>query len=638
MMDLFTKGDVCSGQGKDTPCLVGQDMGATVAKNTVWWLRHRLFYGPTSIYQKGCVEEDSKSANRNNLVFSLPADSTSDIHLSGMFRLDESILKEGLMCFCRYLNASCPSIDEKAMWQGYYHQKYGGHFWSYPILYALCCLGSKMSENQGIVDAAPTIARQVHKMLKSSPKQHIVMIQATLAMALYELGAGNDTEGWLLSGSAFRMAQDMGLNQAPKFLVSDAASPISTHDVFMRRRVYWGCYATDKFISMYLGRPMHLREDESSVDCLDLHDGQLEEQPELPEHLASFPMATMSLRPMFAHTVRISQIIDCIITLNRHFIRPTPGFALKSQSQETCISSVEAIMALTRHYRAQHGLIRAPLYLVYSLAMAATAAILTTPSDAVANSVEKPEESLQQLNFLVRSLKECSKTYDVARRVVEGLERSRRRRRDTKVATRTNDSLVVEAVVEMSSKSVDGVDDLENLWWDDDDLFDLQSGSFGWEYSYGPDKTDCNRLVLYLHGGPGRSTSKKDARYFNPEVFRVILYDQRGAGKSTPSAELRENDSQVLAGDIEKLRAHLNIATTWYLIFGGSWGSTLALLYTQTFPSNISNLKAAARSWNTWDMTIGSLEPTPESFAKIDDDKWSLSHVRLEAHFFAHGA
>src|SRR3990172_4078985 len=83
--------------------------------------------------------------------------------------------------------------------------------------------------------------------------------------------------------------------------------------------------------------------------------------------------------------------------------------------------------------------------------------------------------------------------------------------------------------------------------------------------------------VLYLHGGPGAGTKRKDARYFNPRLYNVILFDQRGAGKSRPFASLKNNTTRELVSDINKLLDHLGIKKVF--LFGGSWGSTLALVY-----------------------------------------------------------
>lgn len=94
--------------------------------------------------------------------------------------------------------------------------------------------------------------------------------------------------------------------------------------------------------------------------------------------------------------------------------------------------------------------------------------------------------------------------------------------------------------------------------------------------------------VVFLHGGPGGGIEPKHRRYFNPEKYRIILFDQRGSGKSTPHACLDENTTWDLVNDIEKIREHLKI-NKW-LVFGGSWGSTLSLAYAETHPDKVTGL------------------------------------------------
>lgn len=88
--------------------------------------------------------------------------------------------------------------------------------------------------------------------------------------------------------------------------------------------------------------------------------------------------------------------------------------------------------------------------------------------------------------------------------------------------------------------------------------------------------------VLFLHGGPGGGISPKHRRYFDPAHYRIVLFDQRGAGRSTPLGEYRNNTTQLLIEDIERLRVMLGIEQ--WLVFGGSWGSTLSLAYGQAHP------------------------------------------------------
>jgi proline iminopeptidase len=98
----------------------------------------------------------------------------------------------------------------------------------------------------------------------------------------------------------------------------------------------------------------------------------------------------------------------------------------------------------------------------------------------------------------------------------------------------------------------------------------------------------AGKPLLFLHGGPGGGTRTWYRQYFDPQKWRIILFDQRGCGKSTPLAELRENNTWNLINDIEKLRKYLNIEE--WVIFGGSWGSTLALAYSQCYPDYCKGL------------------------------------------------
>lgn len=113
------------------------------------------------------------------------------------------------------------------------------------------------------------------------------------------------------------------------------------------------------------------------------------------------------------------------------------------------------------------------------------------------------------------------------------------------------------------------VDDLHTLYWE-------ESGN--------PDGIP----VLFLHGGPGGGTSPLHRRFFDPKAYRIILFDQRGAGKSTPLGEYRQNTTQLLIDDIDALRRLLGVQQ--WLVFGGSWGSTLALAYAQAQPGDCLGL------------------------------------------------
>ncbi|KAI8532555.1 hypothetical protein RHMOL_Rhmol11G0222800 [Rhododendron molle] len=207
-----------------------------------------------------------------------------------------------------------------------------------------------------------------------------------------------------------------------------------------------------------------------------------------------------------------------------------------------------------------------------------------------------------------------------------------------------------------------------------------------------PYNTGFLKPVVFLHGGPGGGTSPSNRKFFDPEFYRIILFDQRGAGKSTPHACLVDNTTWDLVLDIEKLREHLDIPE--WQVFGGSWGSTLALAYSQSHPEKVTGIVlrgifllrkkeidwfyeggaaaifpdawepyrdlipenergsfidaywkrlnsddletqyAAARAWTKWEMMTAHLIPNEEHIKKGDDDKFSLAFARIENHYF----
>jgi proline iminopeptidase len=117
-------------------------------------------------------------------------------------------------------------------------------------------------------------------------------------------------------------------------------------------------------------------------------------------------------------------------------------------------------------------------------------------------------------------------------------------------------------------------------------MLDVGDGhSLHWELSGNPD----GKPVVFLHGGPGGGSSPEHRRQFNPEKYKILVFDQRGCGKSTPYAELDHNTTWDLVEDIEKLRTEVAKVDKWQ-VFGGSWGSTLAITYAETYPERVTEL------------------------------------------------
>ncbi|HVY99612.1 MAG TPA: prolyl aminopeptidase [Dongiaceae bacterium] len=197
--------------------------------------------------------------------------------------------------------------------------------------------------------------------------------------------------------------------------------------------------------------------------------------------------------------------------------------------------------------------------------------------------------------------------------------------------------------------------------------------------------------VVFLHGGPGAGANATHRRFFDPDHYRIVVFDQRGSGRSRPLGEIRDNTTPLLVQDIERLRKHLSI-DTWF-VFGGSWGSTLAIAYAESHPDRVRGLalrgiflcrkseidwflyglrelapeawrafsghipeaersdllKAyhkrlmdpnpaihmpAAKAWSVYEGSCSTLLPSPETVRAFAGDVLALGLARMEAHYF----
>ena len=198
--------------------------------------------------------------------------------------------------------------------------------------------------------------------------------------------------------------------------------------------------------------------------------------------------------------------------------------------------------------------------------------------------------------------------------------------------------------------------------------------------------------AVFVHGGPGGGTDPKHRRFFDPTKYRIVLFDQRGCGRSTPHASLQDNTTHALVADMEKLRTHLGVDR--WLVFGGSWGSTLSLAYAEAHPDRVTELVLrgifllrkweidwfyqegasrmfpeawarylepipqderhdllaayhkrltsadpkvaleAARAWSIWEGTTSCLYPNEELVNRMGADQFALAFARIECHYF----
>ncbi len=230
---------------------------------------------------------------------------------------------------------------------------------------------------------------------------------------------------------------------------------------------------------------------------------------------------------------------------------------------------------------------------------------------------------------------------------------------------------------------------------------EIEPYRFGWLQVGGPHRLyyeECGnpegRPILFVHGGPGAGCDPWCRRLFDPAAYRICLFDQRGAGRSTPHASLEQNTSADLVADIERLRHHL--AVDRWVVFGGSWGSTLSLLYAEAHPARVAALilrgiflcrprdirwyyqdgasriypdawehflapipeverddlvaayyrrltsedpaeqLEAARAWSVWEGATSKLLPSDALVATFAEDAFATALARIECHYFHH--
>jgi proline iminopeptidase len=202
--------------------------------------------------------------------------------------------------------------------------------------------------------------------------------------------------------------------------------------------------------------------------------------------------------------------------------------------------------------------------------------------------------------------------------------------------------------------------------------------------------------AVFLHGGPGAGCGPSHRRFFDPKRYRIVLFDQRGCGRSTPHASIEHNSTWDLVADMERIREHLDIDR--WLVFGGSWGSTLGLAYAEAHPEQVRALVlrgiflcrpeeiawfyqqgaswifpdywrdflaaipasehddllgayrrrltgsdaeerlAAAKAWSIWEGRCATLLPDPDIRRTFSDERLALSLARIECHYFGHHA
>ncbi|KAK8164668.1 fungal-specific transcription factor domain-containing protein [Phyllosticta citrichinensis] len=272
-----------------------------------------IYHGPTSIYQMDEIDD-----------FPVPAPSaeaTRLICVAQHFGIQESWIEQGLQDFFRWQYPNCMFIYREAFIRDHCGNRYGGRYWSPPLLYSMCALGIRNSDVENAEDMSERFfaAAESISMVSGLDKPCLTTVQAFLCMAFFEVGRGNLSKGWNLSGIAFRMSQDLGLQRDPNHWISKDPSLTSPEDVQIRRRIYWGAYLSDKLISLFLGRPVSLHEDDGMVEPMDKLPDFPEMAPWLPTGLEQFqnetePTTVPQLLPSFQSLVELAKIIQRMLT------------------------------------------------------------------------------------------------------------------------------------------------------------------------------------------------------------------------------------------------------------------------------------------------------------------------------------
>lgn len=137
---------------------------------------------------------------------------------------------------------------------------YNGKYWSPPLLYTLCALGATMSPDQDVKKRGEELVLKSQEMLfgYGLEQPHITFVQALLCLAFYHIGQGNYSKGWSVSGMAFRMGQDLGFQQDPMHWISLDGTLATPQDLEIRRRIYWGCYNSDKSVDSSVPKPANV--------------------------------------------------------------------------------------------------------------------------------------------------------------------------------------------------------------------------------------------------------------------------------------------------------------------------------------------------------------------------------------------
>ncbi|KAF5026455.1 hypothetical protein F66182_1442 [Fusarium sp. NRRL 66182] len=281
-----------------------------------------IYHGPSSIIhgklRQSSMLADHASSHHIPSIHPHPDSNFEQIAQHFGISMDNDLVTSALMLFFKWQYPQFMFIYREAFLRDHFGHRQGCKYWSSGLLLSICALGLLMSRDSLQRRASEQFfsAAETTLIIFGFARPSIATVQAFLCLAFYEIGRGNLSRGWGLSGIAFRMAQDLGFQRDPKHWVSHDTSLATPEDFEIRRRIVWGCYTSDKLISLTLGRPVYFSHDAIEVE-------NLERLPDFPELELWLPIGfdsqrgdfgeTKPLVPCFQKQVELSKMIEQLL-------------------------------------------------------------------------------------------------------------------------------------------------------------------------------------------------------------------------------------------------------------------------------------------------------------------------------------
>ncbi|CAG7561823.1 unnamed protein product [Fusarium equiseti] len=424
-----------------------------------------VYHGATSIFNSDFLPR------RDSYPSPTPYNESNFDHVIDHFgiKLEDDTVFKALQQFFRWQYPHFMFVYREAFLRDHFGERRGCKYWSSALLLSICALGLLMSETEAERSLSEQFfgAAESIVMVSGLNRPSIPTVQSFLCLAFFEIGRGNVSKGWAFSGIAFRMAQDLGFQSDPMNWLPQDSTIISSEDVEIRRRIYWGSYISDKLISLILGRPVQLAFESAEVDLLEfIIDGPgmeywrpfgFGDDPEEPRDLSNIPYLKEQIRiyrivekmmttvfsprtprtesdiftrqtmldnlnlellqwknalPAFARWSKWSAgvtitpaiaTLHILIALNYELATTTNVESAREASLLCCSTASQDILAMVRIYKIQCGIRYAPLILIYA-------------SIQALKCIEKfgiPEEQ----SYLISCIAECSPTWSIAGQV-----------------------------------------------------------------------------------------------------------------------------------------------------------------------------------------------------------------------------